>query len=337
MQLHDHHYRNLFRQPAMVRALFEGIIIEPWVASLDLDTLQSLPTHYLSDKHHRREADMIWRVQWRATPPCTESPAPGEQHEAYLVLMLEHQTRNDHIMAIRCLSYQTLAWQDMYSRKMVPRRGRFPVVLPIVLYTGERPWLAPTRIAELLQPAPPDLRKYQPQYHYLLLDEGELVRAGALPRHNLAGLLFQLEHSPSLAQTQDLLQTLQHMLDSPQADELRRAFGSWVQHILIPRATPKSTKLPPTSDLAEVIDMLTTGYKNWSRQWLLEGMEKGAAAILMRQLERKFGTLSADIVTRVEQATHAQVELWSLNLLDAETLDDVFASGNGAPTCEPDA
>ena len=83
--------------------------------------------------------------------------------------------------------------------------------------------------------------------------------------------------------------------------------------------------------------MLTTGYKNWSRQWLLEGMEKGAAAILLRQLERKFGALSADAVTRVEQATHAQVELWSLNLLDAETLDEVFASGNGAPTGEPSA
>lgn len=346
MQLHDHHYRNLFRHPAMVRALFEGIIVEPWVAALNLDSLRPLPTHYLSDKHRRREADMVWRVRW-LTPPeggtgvsnarlVRQAAGPGMAQagqEAYLVLMLEHQTRDDHIMAIRCLSYQTLAWQDMYSRKMVPRRGRFPVVLPIVLYTGERPWLASTHIGDLLQPAPPGLRQYQPQYRYLLLDEGELVRAGALPHRNLASLLFQLEHSPDIAQTQGLLHTLQDMLSTPQADELRRAFGAWVRHVLMPRAAPKDAKLPNTTEFSEVIDMLTTGYKNWSRQWWLEGLEQGreegreegAAALLLRLLERKFGPLDAQIKARVEQASLADREAWSLNLLDARSLDEVFA------------
>ncbi len=350
MQLHDYHYRNLFRHPAMVRALFEGIIVEPWVTALDLDSLRPLPTHYLSDKHRRREADMVWRVKWRAPSEGVTgtasarlawqaaAPDAGQaEQEAYLVLMLEHQARDDHIMAIRCLRYQTLAWQDMYSRKMVSRRGRFPVVLPIALYTGERPWLASTSIGDLLQPAPPGLRQYQPQYRYLLLDEGELVRSGALPHGNLASLLFQLEHSPDIAQTQGLLHTLQKMLSAPQADELRRAFGAWVRHILMPRAAPKDAKLPDTTEFSEVIDMLTTGYKNWSRRWWLEGREdgleegreQGACALLLRQLDRKFGPLDALVKARVEQASLADREAWSLNLLDARSLDEVFAMDSG--------
>jgi len=246
LQLHDYHYRNLFRHPAMVRALFEGIIVEPWVTALDLDSLRPLPTHYLSDKHRRREADMVWRVKWRA-------PSAG----------------------LTGTASAGLAWQAV---------------------------------------AP---------------DAGQAEQE--------AYLVLMLEHSPDIAQTQGLLHTLQKMLSAPQADELRRAFGAWVRHILMPRAAPKDAKLPDTTEFSEVVDMLTTGYKNWSRRWWLEGREEGleegreqgACALLLRQLDRKFGPLDALVKARVEQASLAEREAWSLNLLDARSLDEVFATDAG--------
>lgn len=54
------------------------------------------------------------------------------------------------------------------------------------------------------------------------------------------------------------------------------------------------------------------------------GEIKGEATLLQRQLVRKFGVLPESLQQRIQTATSAQLEIWSLNILDAETLDEVF-------------
>ena len=54
------------------------------------------------------------------------------------------------------------------------------------------------------------------------------------------------------------------------------------------------------------------------------GLWARRAALLERLLMRKFGPLPAQIVQRVDRADAAQFETWSLGVLDADTLADVF-------------
>lgn len=55
-----------------------------------------------------------------------------------------------------------------------------------------------------------------------------------------------------------------------------------------------------------------------------EGVEVGQRRQLQRQLALKFGTLSADITTRVENANSDQLGQWADRILFANTLDEVF-------------
>lgn len=55
-----------------------------------------------------------------------------------------------------------------------------------------------------------------------------------------------------------------------------------------------------------------------------QGIQKGEATFLQRLLTRKFGTLPDALQQRIQTATSAQLETWSLNILDATSLDDVF-------------
>ena len=61
-----------------------------------------------------------------------------------------------------------------------------------------------------------------------------------------------------------------------------------------------------------------------------EGMEQGRVdgerAVLERLLLRRFGSLSPEVEDRVAKASAADLEAWADNVLDAETLDDVFNS-----------
>ena len=57
----------------------------------------------------------------------------------------------------------------------------------------------------------------------------------------------------------------------------------------------------------------------------MEGRAEGIAVLLSRQLNRRFGPLSAATTDRLAKAAPDQLERWAERVLDAATLDDVFA------------
>jgi len=105
-------------------------------------------------------------------------------------------------------------------------------------------------------------------------------------------------------------------------------------------------------ELLEVRNMLVTRIEKWmaqttlemrqelqqemqqqlleiQRQQLLEaeqrGEEKGEAALLLRQLERRFGALPDWARDRVRAAGTVAMEEWGLRVLDAGSLEEVLA------------
>jgi hypothetical protein len=56
-----------------------------------------------------------------------------------------------------------------------------------------------------------------------------------------------------------------------------------------------------------------------------QGRQSGKAALLLRQLERRFGALPDWARDRVLAADTDMTEEWGLRVLDAASLDDVFA------------
>jgi len=68
--------------------------------------------------------------------------------------------------------------------------------------------------------------------------------------------------------------------------------------------------------------MLRETVMEWTREWTREGEVK----VLVRQLEKKFGSLREDIRQRVNTADAEQLLDWSERLLDARSLNEVFGS-----------
>ena len=318
--LHDQNYRRLFSSPHMVRALFDGILPAGLREQVYLETLRPVSSNFTSARQRDRQADCIWQVSRRG----------GDKF--YLLILLEHQSEVDRIMSIRILGYTALLYEDLVRRGTFKASSPLPAVLPVVLYSGPRRWRAPTQVSDLLEAAPAGLQDYQPQMRYLLLDEGLLVQKGNLPDQNLAALLFRLEHNQGLEHSREMLQTVLRLTQGSEFTELRKAFFLWVQHVLLPRSLPATINLPPASDLSEITAMLTTHTKDWSYYLRQEGLEegrqegrqKGAASVLERQLARRFGPLPAGVIDRLRQADTVQIEAWSLNVLDAQTLEEVF-------------
>jgi len=69
---------------------------------------------------------------------------------------------------------------------------------------------------------------------------------------------------------------------------------------------------------------LTTPERFYLKRERAEGRVEGQADLLLRLLSRRFGSIPGTLTERVRTATAEQLETWSLNFVDADTLDEVF-------------
>jgi hypothetical protein len=332
----DAAYKLLFSTPEIVRDLVAGFIDDPWLRSLDLDTLEKVPAEFIGRRLRRRTSDVVWRVR---TGKGSDEARPAW---AYLYLLVEFQSRTDRWMALRVLAYVALLWQDLLRREgfegraasgrraPVRRdgdpRGRhlLPPIVPVVVYNGLRPWRAATEIGELIGPVSPGLARHLPRMQYLLIDQARFDEAHLSAMRNLMAAVMRLDRPAGRESLLSAIADLRAQVAG--APRVQQVFSEWIQALF--------AEHPVLADSAEV-DLQETHMglretlRQWEKEFLAQGRQKGRqegeALLLQRLLARRFGPLPAAIVERIAAASPADLERWGDRVLDAVSLEAVFA------------
>mgnify|MGYP005861388305 CR=1 FL=1 len=69
---------------------------------------------------------------------------------------------------------------------------------------------------------------------------------------------------------------------------------------------------------------MSRGMQEGMEKGMEKGMQTGERAVLIRLLNRRFGALCTETLTRLNEASQQQLETWADRILDARTLDEVF-------------
>jgi len=194
----DASYKYLFSSREMVRDLIQGFIPDPWLHSLDYDTLEKVSGSYVTDDLRHRADDVVWRVK-----------VGGDW--VYLYLLIEFQSLIDRYMALRMMVYTGLLYQDLVRRGDLLKDGRLPPVLPIVLYNGSPRWSAPLDMADLIATVPGLVAGFKPQMRYLLIDEGSYSEGDLASLQNLVAAVFRIEHPSSPESIRKLMDCLNRL------------------------------------------------------------------------------------------------------------------------------
>jgi Putative transposase, YhgA-like/Domain of unknown function (DUF4351) len=312
---HDSLYRRLFDHPNMVGELLREFLAGPWLDDLDLDGMTRESATFHAATGDRREGDMIWRIPRRGGG------------DTYLMLLLEFQSTSDRWMALRVLVYAGLLWQQLVNEKRLPPDGRLPPILPVVLYNGDRRWAAPVVLRELVGLSDDSpLWQWQPAMRYQVVDEGAFPEDDLAGRDALLALLFRLESSPDPTQVVVLTDAvLAWFRRHPGFERVRPVCVDMLGALLAP-----GVRVP--DELLEIRNMLATRAEAWEQKLQegeqraeQKGRQEGEAALLRRQLERRFGVLPDWARDRIAAADTAALEDWGLRVLDASSLDDVLA------------
>jgi hypothetical protein len=170
-----------------------------------------------------------------------------------------------------------------------------------------------------------------PRLRYLVIDEGRYALKDLERRKSVAAQVFWLEKNRGREALGRGTGRLVPLLSGPDDAPLRRAVLVWLENVLMPRRRV-SEAIPEVVGLEEFKTMLEKRVEEWNRELreegrllgLKEGRQEGEAALLLGQLEHKFGRLDSKIRKRVKAADAQRLLDWGKRVLTAERLEDVF-------------
>ena len=329
---HDGYFKQMASDPAIAADIIRALLDPAVAAAIDWSTLEPLPTETKGKRGRTTRADLIYRVRLRG-------------REAFIIVVLEHQSTPDAMMLWRLLLYMVEQWR----RWLEDNRGarHLPPIVPIVIYNGRRPWRAPLDFQSLFRRCPPEvldpLRPYLPDFRVLLDDLTRTDDARIEADHTLAlaiVALLSLKHGHGGDYGSITALLARHIPAAKRApggrDALDRTLDYVYRHVDDPVVFEKiAGELEP--ETAEVFMGLAETFKRVGREEGLEkgreegreegreqGREQGREEMLLLALTHKFGAVPDAVTARIRAATAEQRNRWFSRIFVARTLDELF-------------
>jgi hypothetical protein len=325
-QYHDALFRSVFSDPVHAAEALRAILSPQVAAHFDWNRFEPDHASVVSDGFEQRHGDLQFRARLI------------DGREAFVRLLFEHQSTVQHWMSWRLTELIYACLHDARQRR--PEVLYLPAVLPVVLYQGTRPWTAPTSLLELTDLSDEARRDLGPHLLSLryVLDDLRVVEVGDIdaralspaPRLTLGLMKHHRSGTAVLAYLDDHAQDIR-VLYATEHDRI------WLALLMeytwkVNRHTNQEDLMALVADLVgQDIEQTMETLEQLLRPEIFEkGVEKGVAKgqreLLLSQLVHRFGTLPKSVTRRVAAASTAELELWGKRILDAASIDDVFAT-----------
>jgi len=122
---------------------------------------------FILDNLRKQESDLVF-----SAPFLDEED--GIEKEAFIYILIEHQSEVDISMGFRMLFYMTQLWDTQrrgWKRDKTPKsQWNFKPILPVLFYTGESTWDTPISITDAMKQLPKPLERFIPQHDTLFLN-----------------------------------------------------------------------------------------------------------------------------------------------------------------------
>jgi predicted transposase YdaD len=331
-------FRRILGTPSNAASQLRATLPPALVARLDLDRLTSVPGSLVDATLRWRHTDLLFT-------------APLDGREAFVYVLIEHQSSNDPLMAFRMLRYVVRIW-DRYLRDHA-KATRLPAVIPLVVHHNEQAWTAPAQVLDLVDLAPELVdacRQYLPRFQFVLddlvrVDERELRERPLTDSVRLTLLLLKIAPgNPRLAS--DLwpwVDELRAVLEGPDGREEFTALLRYIELVgeadthdqlrdLMATLGPEAKEAHMT--IAEMLraegrveghaEGRVEGHAEGLVEGRAEGLVEGRVETVVQLLTLKFGPLPAAALAAVRGASTDQLQAWTARVLTVETLDQLF-------------
>ncbi len=319
---HDALFRVLFEDSGRADPLIREHLPPEVADLLAPDSMRLLPGSWIDSELVSHQADVLYEGRLRNGEPVA------------VYVLLEHKSWDDRNLPLQVLRYQSRIWES-YRKGVIgdaegASKGRLPSVIPLVFYHGRSRWTHPLSVAGMMDEGTPEaVRRYAPASECVLRDLGE----------------YESEELSRDVVSWAVLATLVMALSGEVSEErLHRVLAAVPEgHPLL---NPLLRYIVITTDIRlDALDRIGretrprdwekamgTIAEEWRSMYLAEGRAEGRAETLLRLLAGRFGSVPASMRSRVFAASGRDIDIWTDALLDADSMDRVFAASSGDPS-----
>jgi hypothetical protein len=317
---HDALFKRVFGELEHSAALVRSVLPDELAARVDWTRIELRSGGYVDADLQGLASDLVFSA-WVGEAP------------ALFYLLVEHQSSADPTMPWRMWRYVTRLWER--HAETVDARLELPLVIPIVVYHGERAWSVADSIGPMIRVDDGTraiAAELMPRFTYLLDDltrlDAEGLRARGLPAlATLTLWALRTASDRSFASTvgifADLFEEVRAARDG--AEALRTLFSylsivSRRDEGLVGRVLAELSE-PLREDVMDLVEMLAALEREEGRT---EGRVEGRAEILLKQLSLRFGAVPETAERRVREASLDELDRWAERVLTATSLDELW-------------
>ncbi|MBK8253130.1 MAG: Rpn family recombination-promoting nuclease/putative transposase [Polyangiaceae bacterium] len=230
-----------------------------------------------------------------------------------------------------------------------PTATHLPIVIPMLLCHGRKPWIYPLRFEELVnipQDIAPFVLDFIPKFRAAVDDLSTQSHEALRERAMTEFARVTLWSLKTATNTEEMLRTVElwatHLHALRNAHNGAAALATVIRYVFAVHERPEEvvlTTLAKVMEMEEKEVMATVeeqliakgrqrGIEEGLMQGLMQGREQGLTqgqrAVLLRLLERKFGKVPAEFTARVEAAPLSELETWLDRVLVAQSFSNVF-------------
>ena len=225
-----------------------------------------------------------------------------------------------------------MLWEDAFRGE--PSVPPLPVVIPIVIYHGSRPW--PGKQTKDLFPKDPVLAEFLPDFRIIVYDLPRMPQEtikGDLAS-NLILLLFKAMKAdvPISGFVSLIRQTIEHFGEDGAVkliDQMVRYVLEVDKDITIKQIEAEVSKSTHGGDVMRsvVSRIAPEAYENGVQVGVEKGKGEGAAGLLVRQLNAKFGIISAANIKKIKSIQDVDaLSALGIKFLETSSIDEFMAT-----------
>lgn len=330
----------LLRRPENMRE-FMTLLLSDVAEQLDFNAMQAHDTTTILPDFRERRNDLLLEVPFRVSED--EQRGSGLPATVWVYILFEHQTSEDARLGLLFHLVEAELWRQQLRDSMRSQGARsaptISPVLPVVFYTGRRPWRRRISVRTLMQ-LPEVLRRFQPDGDVLLFSLPETSAVDLEAAGTPVGWILRVWQQ-ARAETESFMQAYELAFtrlagalapDPVRRRELEHLLVAFLMHFREPAEQSVGLETyqrsAPTREEREEREVMTVsiaedlerrGYQRGMQQGLQQGMQQGmqqglqqgmqqgleaarqtARSAVMRVLRRRFTDVPDDVKSRLE-------------------------------------
>ena len=275
---HDTRLKELFSNKEAFISLLKDCLKADWFGDLDTDSLKKSETTFILQDFRKKEADVVY-----------EATINNGSQRVIFYLLLELQSSVDYRMPYRLMLYTTEVLRHYYNNsnpKARTRKGfKFPVVVPMVFFSGKRRWTASTNLREMFD----GYKRFGGSllnFEYALIDAKGYDKDSVKDfRSRLLKIMMMFEKSKNVSELIEVIRSYKSDIEQLDEEEYRilnvaigilsNLFGVDINEIAIDTTLPREARV--SGMLANLIDYEKKRIQMVKKESRAEGKAEGIA------------------------------------------------------------